>query len=208
MHSLHGFQNTLEDLYVDRDRAEVLADRIVAFDLGIIRNIAARFPGRIHGFSFTDDWGTQRNVFVRPALWDDFFRPRYKRIFDAAHGAGWHVWMHSCGKINDVIDSLIEIGLDVINLQQPCALGIGEIGERFRGRICFESLCDIQRTLPLKGPREIREEARQLLEEWATPEGGFILSDYGDGRAIGVELEKKQVMLDAFLEAEPWRRES
>jgi len=30
-------------------------------------------------------------------------------------------------------------------------------------------------------------------------------SDYGDGAAIGVELAKKQIMLDAFLEADPWR---
>ena len=205
MHSLHGFQNTLEDLLIDRDRIESLADRIVGFDLGVIRNIAARFPGRIHGFSFTDDWGTQRNVFVRPALWDEFFKPRYERIFDAAHKAGWHVWMHSCGRINDVVGSLIDVGLDVINLQQPRALGIEEIGERFRGSICFESLCDIQHTLPLKGAKGIQEEAQLLLDRWSTPEGGFILSDYGDGRAIGVELEKKQMMLEAFLEADPWR---
>ena len=175
------------------------------YDLGIIGNIAARFPGRIHGFRFTDDWGTELATFINPALWDEFFKPRYKRIFDAAHAAGWHVWMHSCGKINAIIEGLIEIGLDVINLQQPRVLGIEEIGRRFRGRICFESLCDIQHTLPFKGRGEIREEARLLLEHWATPKGGFILSDYGDGDAIGVPVEKKRIMLEAFLEADPWR---
>ena len=205
MHALHGFENTLADLYLERERIETLADRIVEFDLGLIRNIAERFPGRIHGFSFTDDWGTERNVFIRPQLWDEFFKPRYSRIFDAAHEAGWHVWMHSCGKVNDILEGLIEIGLDVINLQQPRALGIEEIGTRYRGRICFQSLCDIQHTLPFKGTEEIRDEARLLLEHWATPQGGFILSDYGDGAAIGVELEKKQIMLDAFLEIDPWR---
>ena len=205
MHALHGFENTLTDLVLERDRIEMLADRVVEFNLGIIENIARRFPDRVHGFSFTDDWGTQQNVFIRPQLWDEFFRPRYKRIFDACHEAGWHVWMHSCGRVNTIIESLIEIGLDVINLQQPRALGIEEIGRRFRGRICFESLCDIQHTLPFKGADEIREEARLLLEHWAAPDGGFVLSDYGDGQAIGVELEKKQIMLDAFLEADPWR---
>ena len=205
MHALHGFQNTLADLYLERERIEALADRIVAFDLGIIGNIARRFPGRVHGLSFSDDWGTQQDVFIKPALWDDFFKPRYRRIFDAVHRAGWHVWMHSCGKINAILDRLIEIGVDVINLQQPRALGIVEIGRRFRGRICFESLCDIQHTLPFKGGEEIREEARLLLEHWATPGGGFILSDYGEGQAIGVALEKKRIMLDAFLGSDPWR---
>ena len=45
-----------------------------------------------------------------------------------------------------------------------------------------------------------------LLERWATLEGGFILSDYGDGEAIGVPLWKKEVMLDAFREFDPFRR--
>jgi uroporphyrinogen decarboxylase len=205
MHSLHGFENTLTDLYLERKQIEALADRIVEFDLGIIENIRLRFGDRIHGFSFTDDWGTQQNVFVRPALWDEFFKPRYLCIFDAIHAAGWHVWMHSCGKVNAYMEGLIEIGLNVINLQQPRALGIEEIGRQFRGRICFESLCDIQHTLPFKGPGEIREEARLLLREWGTPDGGFILSDYGDGAAIGVPPETKQVMLDAFLDADPWK---
>ncbi len=208
MHALHGFENTLADLLLERERVEMLADRIVAFDLGIIRNISRRFPGQIHGFGFTDDWGTQQNLFIKPRLWDEFFKPRYERIFDAAHQAGWHVWMHSCGKVNAIIESLIEIGLDVINLQQPRALGIEEIGARFRGRICFESLCDIQHTLPFKGMDEIRQEAHMLLRHWGTPDGGFILSDYGDGQAIGVALEKKQHMLEAFLQADPWQHDS
>ncbi len=205
MHALHGFESTLADLYLEPERMERLADRIVEFDLDIIANIARRFPGRIHGFAFTDDWGSEQATFVAPALWDAFFKPRYKRIFDAAHSQGWHVWMHSCGKVNAIVDSLIDIGLDVINLQQPRALGIEEMGRRFRGRICFESLCDIQHTLPFKGAPEIEAEARLLLATWATPAGGFILSDYGDGQAIGVPLEKKQIMLGAFLKADPWR---
>jgi uroporphyrinogen decarboxylase len=207
MHTLHGFQNTLLDLHLERERIEMLADRIVEFNLGIIENISGRFPGLIHGLTFSDDWGTEQATFVSPALWDEFFKPRYRRLFDAMHAAGWHVWMHSCGKVNAILDSLVEIGLDVINLQQPTALGIKEVGEEFQGRICFESLCDIQHTLPFKGTEEIREEARLLIQHWAAPDGGFILSDYGDGRAIGVDLEKKQVMLAAFMEADPWLRQ-
>ena len=206
MHALHGFQNTLTDLYLERERIEMLADRIVEFDLGIIENTARRFPGQIHGLNFTDDWGTEQATFIRPALWDAFFKPRYQRLFDACHAAGWDVRMHSCGKVNDIIEGLIEIGLDTINLQQPRALGIEEIGRRFRGRICFESLCDIQHTLPFRGATEIREEAELLLQAWATPEGGFILSDYGDGAAIGVAPEKKEIMLAAFLAADRWKK--
>jgi uroporphyrinogen-III decarboxylase len=205
LHALRGFENVLMDLYLERERVEKLADSIVEFDLRIIENISSRFPGQIHGFTFTDDWGTERNTIVSKELWDDFFKPRYKRIFDVCKDAGWHVWMHSCGRINKIIPSLIEIGCDVLNLQQPTTNGIEETGTEFAGRICFQTLCDIQHTLPFKSADEIRAEARQLLEYWSVPSGGFILSDYGDGRAIGVSDEKKRIMLDAFLEADPWK---
>ena len=201
MHSLCGMENVLTDLYADRGRMEQLADRIVDFDLTVIRTIGRLFPGRIHGFTFSDDWGSEKATFISPALWCDFFQPRYARIFAAAHEQGWDVWMHSCGKVNGIIEPLIEVGLDCINLQQPRALGIEEIGRRFAGRLCFESLCDIQTTLPFGDREDIRREARRLLSSWGTPEGGFILSDYGDGRAIGVPLWKKEVMLDAFRES-------
>ena len=205
LHALHGFENTLRDLYLERERIERLADRIVEFDLGIIENIGRRFPGQIHGLSFTDDWGTERAGFISARLFDAFFKPRYRRLFYAMPAQGWHVWMHSCGKVDAYIDSLIEAGVNVLNLQQPRVFGeIAAFGRRFAGRVCFESLCDIQHTLPFGGDDAIREEARLLLQHWGTPAGGFVLSDYGDGQAIGVPLEKKQVMLRAFLDADPW----
>jgi len=113
--------------------------------------------------------------------------------------------MHSCGKINDIIPELIDIGLDVVNIQQPTVLGIEEIGSKFAGKICFSSLCDIQKTLPFKGEKEIREEAELLLKCWGTEKGGFVLSDYGDGAAIGVPIEKKKWMFKAFTELDPWK---
>ncbi len=206
LHSLRGFENTLADLYLETERVEMLADRIVEYDIAIIRNISSRFPGQIHGLSFTDDWGTEKATIVSPAKWDEFFKPRYKRIFDAIKAAGWHVWMHSCGKVNGIMEGLLEVGVDVLNLQQPRALGIEEVGRQFAGRVCFSTTCDIQHTLPFKGEQDIIDEARLLMECWGTERGGFILSEYGDGRAIGVPDEKKKIMLDAFLKYDRWKK--
>lgn len=206
MQALRGFENTLSDLYLEKEKIELLADRIVEYNLRLIENISRRYGSQIHGLGFTDDWGTQQSVIINPRMWRDFFAPRYRRIFDEIHAAGWHVWMHSCGKVNGILDQLIDAGVNVMNLQQPRALGIKEIGAQFRGKVCFESLCDIQRTLPFGDVEAIQAEAELLLAEWATPAGGFVLSDYGDGRAIGVPLEKKQIMLEAFLRADRWKK--
>ena len=208
MHALRGFENTLEDLYLEKERIGALADRIVDFDVAIIENISRRFPGMIHGFSFTDDWGTELSTFISPALWDEFFKPRYGRIFSACKKAGWHVWMHSCGKVNGIIGSLIDIGVNVLNLQQPRALGIEEIGRQFAGKVCFSTTCDIQQTLPFKSDRDIAEEAKLLIDCWGTEKGGLILSEYGDGRAIGVHRDKAKIMLEAFMRYDRWKNRS
>jgi len=205
MHSLRGFENTLTDLYLEREKIEYLADRIVEYDIRIINNLKKRFPTQIDGLTFTDDWGTELALFINPLKWREFFKPRYKRIFDAIHGAGWHVWMHSCGKVNDILGDLYEIGVNVVNLQQPRLLGIEETGKKYAGKLCFQSLCDIQHTLPFEDEEYIRSEAKLLLEHWGTDKGGFILSDYGHDEAIGVSGNKKRVMYDAFMEYDRWR---
>jgi uroporphyrinogen-III decarboxylase len=199
MHSLHGFENTLVDLYTDRPAMEDLADRIVDTHVGFVQEMAKRFPGQIDGWHMSDDWGTQQNSFISYDFWMDFFYPRYKRLFNTMHEAGWDVWLHSCGKINDIIQGFIQAGVDVVNLQQPRALGIKQIGERYSGQITFESLVDIQATLPSGNRKAIEADVEALMKYWASTEGGFIFSDYGDDRAIGIKDESiKPFMYDTF----------
>ena len=206
MHSLRGFENTLTDLFLERENIERLADRIAEFDIAVINNIARRFPRMIDGFNFSDDWGTETALFIDPRLWAEFFKPRYKRIFDAAHAAGWHVWMHSCGKVNDILSEVRDIGCNVVNLQQPRLLGIEEVGKKHAGKICFQTLCDIQHTLPFENDEYIESEAKLLMDCWGTDSGGLIFADYGDDEAIGVTGGKKKVMYDAFMRLDRWRK--
>jgi uroporphyrinogen decarboxylase len=204
MHALHGFTETLADLYLEREKIEQLADRIVEFDLAVMANIAARFPGQIHGFTCSDDWGTQEDTFISPKLWWEFFLPRYARIARAAHAYGWHMWMHSCGKVNKFIPGMLEAGIDVLNLEQPRALGIEDVGSQFAGKVAFSNGCDIQRTLTFADDDGIREEARLLMNCWGTPEGGFILADCGDAPDLGIPPGRKKVAFDAFMEYDRW----
>lgn len=204
MQGLRGMENILMDFYLEPKKIEELADKIMNIQIKFIQNIAKRFGNKIHGLTFTEDWGTETALMIDPAMWKTFFKPRYKKIFDAAKDAGWKLIMHSCGKIDDIIEDLIDLGVDSLNLQQPRVYDIVEFGKRFAGRICFSSLCDIQHTLPFKDNNYIQEEAKLLLENWSTEKGGFILTDYGDGAAIGVNDSKKEVMLEAFLENDPW----
>jgi len=205
LQSLHGFENCMIDIVEDNSQIHELADRLTDYNIAFIKNMHRLCGSHIDAFNFSEDWGTETDLMMSPAHFRSFFLPRYKKIFKAAHDCGWHVWMHSCGKVNRAIPMLIEAGLNIINLQQPLALGIDEIGRDFAGKIAFESLCDIQKTLPKGDRAEIAAQAKQLVRQWGTPQGGFILGDYGDENAIGVDPSLKTFMRQSFQQNDPWK---
>ncbi|MFP4494224.1 MAG: uroporphyrinogen decarboxylase family protein [Puniceicoccaceae bacterium] len=208
MHMLHGFENCLIALIEDEPGIHELADRIVDWCIAHIHAMHRQAGSSIDAFMLTDDWGTENSLMISPSLFESFFLSRYKRLFDAVHEKGWKVWMHSCGRINDAIPLLIEAGVDVLNMQQPRVNGIEETGDRFAGNVAFETLCDIQKTLPVGDTDAIRDEASRLLRHWGTEKGGFILGDYGDAGAIGAPPEAKAVMLEAFQDLDRWKARS
>lgn len=198
LHKLRGFVNTMEDFYLEPARVHRVLDMIVDFKLQQIDELRRRFGGRIQGLFVADDWGTQDGTFVSKKTLDEFFTPRYREIFKAIHDCGWHVILHSCGKINDFVPTFIELGVDVLNMQQTRSYGLVEFGQQFRGQVCFLATVCIQSTLVRGVEEQVREEARLLVRHWSTPRGGMIAFDYGDWEAIGVKPETPLVMFDEF----------
>lgn len=199
LHKLRGFAATMEDFYLAPERVHQALDMITDFKLRQCDEIQRRFAGRIDGLFMTDDWGTQQGTFIGRNLFEEFFAPRYRQIFDAVHGHGWHVILHSCGRINAFVPALLDLGVDVLNMQQSRSYGLVEFGEQFRGKVCFLATVDIQATLPGNDPEEVRREAGQIVRHWSTPEGGMIAFDYGDWPALGVEPATVDAMFAEFL---------
>lgn len=205
MHSLRGFENTLADLYMEPEQSGELADRIVEFQVSVIENICKKFGNKIDGFAFSDDWGTETNLFINPEMWRDFFKPRYQTIFDACKKHGCKVYFHSCGKIDSIIEDLIEIGVDILNFQQPRVYDLKEIGDKFAGKVCFATLCDIQKTLPLKGKDEIEQEVRDIYGYWGTDNGGIIYAYDDNNEALRIPEENMEFMDMAFDKFDRWK---
>jgi len=205
---LRGMPALLEDLYEAPERVKAIVEMVLEFKLGQLEELYRRFGNRIDGIFLTDDWGTQRGPLIRPVMFDEYFAPCYRQLFGAIHGYGWHVILHSCGKINLLVPRLIELGVDVLNMQQPRAYGLVEFGQQFRGKVCFLTTVDIQATLPRNDPEAICEEARLLVENWGTPDGGFIVFNYGDAEALGAQPEMTRVMFQAFVKLQHFWQQS
>lgn len=172
-HFVHGFEDTLTDCMLEPDLMSRFLRHLADYHFKTIAHIKRYYPGRIHGYRGTDDWGTQLAPLLSPAMFRQVFLPVYRDIFMAIHDAGMDVWLHSCGQILPLLDDFIGAGLDVVNIMQPNALPITAL-KTFRGKVCFEVCADAQNTLLTGTPDELRNEVGLLIENCCAKNGGLI----------------------------------
>ncbi len=201
--ALRGFENALTDIYLEPLKLSRLADEIFGFEEEIIKQYGKL---EIDGISFWDDWGTEEALFIHPQKWREIFKPRYKKQFELIHKLGMKVYFHSCGHVWDILGDLIEIGADVLNLEQPLVFstkkinGIDRLAREFGGKACFECCVDQQRTLNSGSREEIVQEAKHLCQALGKYNGGFIALADGGG-ALGIVPEENiRIMMQAFKE--------
>lgn len=186
----------LVDIMLERERIRGLHDRIDALLSDMIRNHAA---AGADGVMFCEDWGTQTQTLVSPALWREEFFPRFRKLCGMAHEAGMRVFMHSCGQIEGIVPGLIEAGIDVLQFDQPDLHGIDTLAaHQETARITFWCPVDIQRTLQTRDERVIREKVREMLDKLWKGRGGFIAGYYGDNVSIGLDPRWQQAACDEF----------
>jgi len=197
VHFLRGLENTWADIYEAPEDLCRLLDILTGMNLEAIEEYAKHGAD---GYMFCDDWGLQNTLMISPAKWRELWKPRYARIYAAAHAHGMDTFLHSCGYIVDILDDLIEIGLDVIQMDQQDNMGLALLGGRFRGRITFFAPADIQTVLPTGDLDRIRRYCGEMVRLLGTEKGGFIPCWYSDPVAVGHSEEAIRAMCDAFLE--------
>ena len=127
-----------------------------------------------------DDWGTQHALMVPPKAFTSHFKPMYKDYCEIARYYGKKVFMHSDGQITDIIDDLIEVGVDALNSQLFC-MDLQELGNRFKGRITFWGEIDRQSLLPDGTQEEIREAVREVHKHLYANGGIIAQCEFGLG---------------------------
>jgi hypothetical protein len=196
VHFLRGLENTWMDIYDAPDMLCRLIDILVELNLRAIEKFA-RFG--VDGIMITDDWGLQNRLMIHPDAWREIWKPRYRTIFEASRSAGIVFILHSCGYILDILDDLVEAGLEVIQMDQQENMGLELLGERFGGRITFFSPVDIQKTMVEGSLEDIRQYCRRMLDCLGTQSGGFIPKWYSDPAGAGHRPEAIQAMCEEFL---------
>ena len=179
-----------ENFYVE------LLDRMTELCLGWIKE-CADIPA--DGIMMGDDWGDQRGILLGSDRWRKFYIPRYARIFEAIHDQHKVAIMHSCGSVADIMDDMVDIGLDVIESVQPEAAGMNpyELKRRWGDKITFWGCLCSQSTIPFGTPTTLREEIRRLRRDMGR-NGGYILAPAKPLR-VETPLENAVALVEEFL---------
>jgi uroporphyrinogen decarboxylase len=151
--SIHGFafsvarklrrmEQYLMDILLEPERIACLHDRV---DEAILVQAHCLREAGADSIMIAEDWGTQTQLLISPRLWRKEFKPRFARLSQAIHGLGMSLFMHSCGKMTDIIPDLIESGVDVLQFDQPRIHGIDYLaGWQSSQRITYWCPVDIR----------------------------------------------------------------
>lgn len=173
---LRGMDNFLMDLALRPALARAIIRHITDYYLAHNERIFRAARGLVDAFLMGDDFGTQTGLLVSLESWREFFAPSLREFAALARSYGLTVMMHSCGAVRELIDDLIEVGVEVLNPIQVRAAGMDIEGlkETFGGRISFYGGIDIQQTLPRGTVAEVEAEVAHTIEVLGAG-GGYIL---------------------------------
>ncbi len=126
---------------------------------------------------FGDDLGGQQGPLISPEAYREYYKPYHEKLWGRAKElADVKVQLHCCGGIYELLDDLIEAGLDMVNPVQISCRGMDpkRLKAEFGERITFwGGGCDTQRILPLSKPDEISKHVQELSSIFS-PGGGFV----------------------------------
>ncbi|NSW51513.1 MAG: hypothetical protein HPY85_03295 [Anaerolineae bacterium] len=193
---IRGMTNLLMDYYLYPDQIHRLNAALCDVYLDYIQTAISLLQP--DGFWCSDDLGTQKALFMKPATFREFLKPYYRQVGELTKGNGLHWWLHSCGNNTDVLEDLIETGLDVFHPVQKHTMDERQVAERYGNRLTFLAGIDVQHVLQEQIPEGVRKEVRFLIDTFDQEAGGMCIAA-GNGIVAGTPFDNIHAFLDESL---------
>jgi len=170
-----GVEQVLYDVATLDPVYKLLIERRFQFFYEVTERVLQAAGGEIDVVHCGEDLGTQRGPIISLRSFERLFAPYYRRYFELVHRYNARVLMHSCGSVRAFIPTLIDMGLDILDVVQVAAEGMDLAGlKRDFGRdLCFSGTMCVQSILPFGSQQGVERETRWRLEQFS--QGGLIL---------------------------------
>lgn len=174
---LRGFEDWFMDLIAEPERLSLVMDRCLEFQMGLAKAVLSQIGQYVDVLMLGDDIGVQGGPMVSPAIYRKLLKPRQAKMFELAHSlTPAPILYHTCGSVVDLLDDLIEIGVDILNPVQVAAKNMdsASLKARFGDRVSFWGGIDTQGVMPTGSVEEVRAEARKRISDLG-PGGGYVV---------------------------------
>ncbi|MCL5070144.1 MAG: hypothetical protein M1308_04505 [Actinobacteria bacterium] len=120
-----------------------------------------------------DDVAFKGGLFIPPKIMKEIWVPRVARIIEPAVNAGVPVMFHSDGKIDDIVEDLIDIGIDCINPMDPYSVDYRDYKKKYGDRLCLSGNVDIDFPLARGTPEDVVKDVEEHMK-FLKPGYGYV----------------------------------
>jgi len=174
---LRGFEDWFADIAGDRKLIGALFDAVLDVSLSMCREILEEVGNDVDVLMASDDLGFQGGLMMSPEAYRTLIKPRHREYFQLMHDMSpAKVLFHTCGSVVDIMDDLIEIGVEAIHPVQVSAAGMEpeRLKKKYGDRLAFWGAVDTQYVLPRGSVEDVKAEVEKRVEE-LSKRGGYIL---------------------------------
>lgn len=192
---LMGYENLCYKLYDDPKLVKSVADRLG----GLFQTYNRRLLelDRLSVIFQGEDFGFNTQTLISPDDIRRYFLPWHKRYAAMCHEKGIPYYLHSCGKVDDIMEDLIEdVKIDGKHSFQDNVLSVIEAKKRYGDRICILGGVDVDK-LTTYEPDHLRRYVRGIIDECG--QGGRFAIGAGNSIPSYIPLENYLTMLDEAL---------
>ncbi|MCK4416845.1 MAG: hypothetical protein KAV99_01600 [Candidatus Latescibacteria bacterium] len=191
---VRGMHNVLMDYLVNADLINEMYERIYSFSTAYCEKLV---EAGVDMIQITGDLGMQDRLIMSPEIWREFDKERLKKMIAKLKGINpaLKLYMHTDGNVQDIVEDLIEVGIDILNPIQPECMDPVKIKKKYGDRLVLHGAVSLQKTLPFGSPEDVKAEVRYLIEN-CNMDGGFVL---GPSNVLFKEIPPENI--EAMYEA-------
>ncbi len=197
---LRGLSEFLLDTVMNKEMAHAILRRVVDHRKRNAELYLTQVGEFLDVIQVADDLGAQNTSLMSPATYREIIKPYQAELI--AHIKTFtkaKVYHHSCGSIANLLDDMIEIGIEVLNPVQATAVGMetDKLKQRFGDKLTFWGAIDTFEVLPNGSVADVQKEVTKRITDLGAG-GGYVLGSVHNMQ-IDVPPENVEAMFQTAL---------
>ncbi|MCL5986477.1 MAG: hypothetical protein M1371_07905, partial [Actinobacteria bacterium] len=191
---LRGDEQTFIDLVRNRELIWRIMDMLNNYYIAVSKRFIEM---GVDSIWMGDDLGAQYGLMISPQIFRKVIKPKMAFLFDEIKkmNSKIKIIFHSDGCIYEVLDDLVEVGVNILHPIQPESMDPVWIKRRYGNELVLAGTIGTQSVLPFGSVEEVKTMVRDMIRSVA-PGGGLWLMP-----SQNVQLDTPEYNIEAFYQA-------